>query len=191
MIADPHSLAWRIERCKFLGLVVAARGTPVLDGEKWAPDPTPWARAPARDEWPMALDHEADGPIARCWVIDACTDGLLVGRARQRWREEWHGPALRGPDAVERLRRLDRLIGTSRPTWEEADATLRALVAEVGLGVAYEPLTRAQAAEVWGWTLEAVDGAVRRGDVRSEKRGGRRVIPYEEVRRVARLHVGG
>ena len=188
MIADPHSLAWRIERCKFLGLVVAARGTPVLDGEKWAPDPTPWARAPARDEWPMALDHEADGPIARCWVIDACTDGLLVGRARQRWREEWLGPELQGPDAVARLERLWALLDAWRPTWDEADATLRALVDDARLSAPeYAPLTREQGCGVLGWSREQMDAAIRRGDVRTVKVGARRMIPYDEVRRIATL----
>lgn len=187
MIADPRSLAWRIERCRFLGLRVEPRGTPVLGGDVWTVDPTPWARAPARDAWPAVLDHEADGPAARCWVIEACTDGLLVARARQRWREEWHGPALQGPDAVARLERLHGLLDGWRPTWAEADATLRALVADAGLGVEYAPLTKRQAAEVLGWTEEAVDAAVRRGDVRSEKRGSRRVIPYDEVRRIATL----
>jgi excisionase family DNA binding protein len=52
---------------------------------------------------------------------------------------------------------------------------------------AYEPLTNEQAAEVLGWTVEAVRGAVRRGDVRSVKHGSRRRIPYDEVKRLALL----
>lgn len=185
MIADPHSLAWRIERCRFLGLVVAARGTPVLDGERWAPDPTPWARAPAREEWPAALDVEADGPAARCWVIEACTDGLLVARARQRWREEWQGPELSGADAVARLGRLGTLLDAWRPTWDEADATLRALIEDARMSAPeYAPLSREQGCSVLGWSREQMDAAIRRGDVRTVKVGGRRMIPYDEMRRL-------
>ena len=184
MIADPHSLAWRLERVRFLGLTVEPRGVPVCHGDAWVPDPTPWARAPARAGWP-ALDVEADSARARAWVIDACTDDLRAAHTRAVWRDVQRIEVSGAVDAIDRCRRLHAILDALRPTWDEAEQTLRAMMAVAGAGAAYEPLTHEQAAEVLGWTVEAVRGAVRRGDVRSVKHGSRRRIPYEEVKRLA------
>lgn len=192
MIADPHSLAWRLERVRFLGLTVEPRGVPVCHGDAWVPDPTPWARAPARTpiasmpwtRWP-ALDASADSAEARVWLIDACTDSDAVLTMRSRWAEVQELESRTGADAIDRVRRLSWLVDALRPTWDEAEQTLRAMMASAGAGAAYEPLTHEQAAEVLGWTVEAVRGAVKRGDVRSVKHGTRRRIPYDEVKRLA------
>jgi excisionase family DNA binding protein len=185
VIADPHSLAWRLERVRYLGLVVGPRGTLVSRGADWTPDPTPWARAPEREGYPE-LDAASDSAAARVWVLDACSDALIAARARAAWRETQARESSTAADATERARRLVALLDGLRPTWAEAAATLRALADDAGAAPTYEPLSIEQAASVLGRSVDELRAAARRGEIRTVRVGRRRAVPYEEVERLAR-----
>ena len=184
MIADPHSLAWRLERVRYLGLVVGPRGTLVSRGADWTPDPTPWARAPER-EGHLELDAAVDSAAARVWVLDACSDALIAARARAAWRETQARESSTAADATERARRLVALLDGLRPTWAEAAATLRALADDAGASPTYEPLSIEHAASVLGRSVDDLRILARRGEIRTVRAGRRRAVPYEEVERLA------
>ena len=184
MIVDPHSLAWRLERVRYLGLVVGPRGTLVSRGADWTPDPTPWARAPEREGHP-ALDAAVDSAAARVWVLDACSAALIAARARAAWRETQARESSTAADATERARRLVALLDGLRPTWAEAAATLRALADDAGASPTYEPLSIEHAASVLGRSVDDLRILARRGEIRTVRAGRRRAVPYEEVERLA------
>lgn len=162
-----------------LGLRVEPRGPAHSWGAGWSDHETPWARAPGRDgaHCLLPLDAPADSDRAATWVGDA----LACGLAWQRYQDAYAGTVTGD------LATLHAILADVRPSYDLARAVLRAVVAEAGLAVPapVERLaTAAEAAHVLGIDELAMRRAIARGDVRTVRRGARRMVPLAEIERL-------
>lgn len=168
---DPHSVFIHLR-----SLGVRAEEVLIWRGEQTA---EVRLRAPA-GVGPYQLDH-APGMWTRAWIRDVCrSDAWAMVYASQIAGESETAAqaARRAQDALETLAR-------AFPQPAVVEAVTAALVAMVRPVERQDRVVTAhELAGVLGVTVEQVRAMARRGDIRTVRRGARRVVPWTEVERL-------